>query len=124
MACKNCDARLADLVRLETDRNQQKERADFNCERADELQEACNRYKEEGRATWVSLQKELVKPSVEELLKTASAAAQIAVLIRKLLPVSPVSDEASSVARTALKQVLERLEEKEGAEDAGSHSEG
>ena len=94
MGCKNCEALRMSVRNLEETVWQKKERVDML------------------RKT---LEWEQAKPSVEELLKTASAAAQIAVLVRKSLPVSAVSDEASSVALTALKQARERLNEKEGA---------
>lgn len=101
VACKRCEERLRDLVKLEAHMRDVQKLLNFERQKSRELQEACNRYKEEGRASWVALQKELVKPSVEELLKTASAAAQIAVLARKSLPVSRVVDEAESAAGQA-----------------------
>lgn len=90
MACKTCENRLNELVRLETNRNQEKRRAD-------ELQRM--------------LAEEREKPSAQELLRTASEAAQIVVLLEKGLPVgAPATDEAAAVAVAALKQVRERLE--------------
>lgn len=90
MACKNCEAFRVTVESLEATRRYERDRAG-NLQRM--------------------LEEERAKPSVENLLKTASAAAQIAKLSANAFPEGgPVADEASSVALGALKQICARLE--------------
>lgn len=87
MACKNCEALQASKESLEWQLAEERKRT--------KLLREC-------------LEVAKAKPSVEELLKTASAVAQIAKLVPPIDGVAVV-EEASSVALAALKQVQERL---------------
>lgn len=130
MACKNCEELRESKERLRRELEAQDALTAAHAERADELQEACNRYKgqlnasqKEVESLWLALKDEMKKAPAHALLRVASEAAQIASLHAKMRPGgSPITDEASSVALAALKQVRERLEE--GAKDAGTGQEG
>lgn len=121
MTCNTCDELRLTIRDLLHERKEQGKAAAFNSGRADKLQEACNRYKEEASTLRESLRKEQAKLPVAGLMGVAESAARIVESMAGVNRQTQLAWQARTLAEDALRQVRERL--KEGDGHAGASSE-